>query len=135
MQVDSILEAGLQSAPVVIHKGVYNPARPMPLREAVREPTIRAYLLARLPHSLLFGRLRGGSEQTLQRPSPLSLWRDATTPEQAEEEEEEDGELEALVRALDLPIQSSGAAGVCSPNHHRVLGFHPPASLAERWMR
>ncbi|ELR18712.1 uncharacterized protein ACA1_395390 [Acanthamoeba castellanii str. Neff] len=78
-----ILEVGLQSASAVIHKG------------AVREPTIRAYLLTRLPHSLLFGRLRGDSELTLQRPSPSSR-RHATTPERAEEED--DGELEALVR-------------------------------------
>jgi hypothetical protein len=37
-----------------------------------------------------------------------------------------------------LPVQSSGAGGVCSPmfgHHHGQLGFHPPASLAERWMR
>jgi hypothetical protein len=134
MQLDSILETGPQA---FAHKGLYNPARPMPLREAVREPTIRAHLLPRLPHSLLFGRLRGG-ELTLQRRPSLPP---ASRPDPRAPEQEEDGELEELVRALGLPTQRSGTGGACSPlmfdhHHHRALGCNAPtpASLAERWM-
>jgi hypothetical protein len=43
MQVHSVLETGIE------------PAQP-PMDNLVREPAIRAHLLAQLPHSLLYGR-------------------------------------------------------------------------------
>jgi hypothetical protein len=126
MQLDRFLETGPQA---FAHKGLYNPARRMPLSEVLREPTIRAHLLSRLPHSLLFGRVGGGgsSELTLQRPSPPP----ASRPDARAPEREEDGELEELVRALDLPTQ------MFDHHRHRALGSNAPtpASLAERWMR
>jgi hypothetical protein len=44
MQVNSVLETDLDSAPLL-----------RPVSGIMRDPTVRAHLLARLPHSLLFG--------------------------------------------------------------------------------
>jgi hypothetical protein len=151
MQVNSVLGTDLGSTPHM---------RPIP--SIVHDPIVRAHLLARLPHSLLFGcqgemtstqpaiedltveeaaALMAAMTQHHQHQRPPGR-QDVMTRAQGSEEvddDDNDSELDELMRVLGLPIESGVRA---SPFSRLVMGFNSsrpppttPATLAERWMR
>ncbi|ELR18711.1 uncharacterized protein ACA1_395380 [Acanthamoeba castellanii str. Neff] len=147
MQVNSVLGTDLGPTPHM---------RPIP--SIVHDPIVRAHLLARLPHSLLFGcqgemtstqpaiedltveeaaALMAAMTQHHQHQRPPGR-QDVMT--RAQGSEEVDDELDEIMRVLGLPIESGGVRA--SPFSRLVMGFNSsrtppttPATLAERWMR
>jgi hypothetical protein len=144
MQVERVLATDLGLV-VPLIKPTYSVGHDDPRKRVcsiVHEPSIRAYLLARLPHSLLFGRRgeltttapqphphyrfgnhhhRSGTAEQQRPPTPSGL--DVTTHQLREEDNNYNNDkLEELVRALGLPLHRGGS-GARSPLFSQWMNF------------
>jgi hypothetical protein len=152
MQVERLLATDLVAPIKPAHNSVVNDEWRKRAYSSVHEPSNRAYLLARLPHWLLFGR-RGELTTTALRPHPHHSFvyhhsgtaveqqrappppsgLDVTTHERGAEgnDNDDDDELEDFVRALGLPLHRGGSPAF---GQRTSIAGAPPASLAERWI-